>query len=102
MATPLDAPHFDSDVPLRHRPTNALIARWLVATSATLYRLADLRARMTEYRPRRRGRRESDLRKLAGHPDPDVRLLAELASSLADASARLSPSHDDEVEEIPF
>lgn len=102
MATVLDSPHFDSDVPLRHLPTNAVIARWLVATSATLYRLADLRARMSEVRPRRRGQRESDLRKLSAHPDSDVRLLAELASSLADASTRLSPLRDDEVEEIPF
>jgi hypothetical protein len=47
MATPLESPHFDSDVPLRHLPANDMIARWLVCTSATLYRLADLRARVS-------------------------------------------------------
>jgi hypothetical protein len=100
MATPLESPHFDSDVPLRHLPANDMIARWLVCTSATLYRLADLRARVSEPGPRRRGARESELRKLTAHADPDVRLLADLASSLADASLRLTPAQDDE--EIPF
>lgn len=100
MATPLETQLLDST--LRHLPTNAVIARWLVGTSATLYRLADLRARMSEVRPRRRGQRDSDPRKLTAHPDPEVRLLAELASSLADASTRLSPMREDEADEIPF
>lgn len=79
------------------------IAHWLVTTSATLFRLADHRARASvRATKKRRSRADAPLATpLLTHPDPEVRLLAELAGKLGEAAERLAPSPR-EIEEIPF
>jgi hypothetical protein len=79
------------------------IAHWLVSTSATLFRLADHRARASVRAPKKRRSRGGarGAASLLTHPDPEVRLLAELAGKLGEAAEQLAPSPQ-EVDEIPF
>ncbi len=80
----------------RRSPGTRAIAEWLVYTAATLWRLADLLARVSPLRPKRLRRGAAKLGAaelpLLKHPDPDVRLLADLAQRLGDAATSLSPA----------
>lgn len=94
----------------RRSPGKRAIGQWLVHTAATLWRLADLLARVSPLRPKRRRRGDAKLGAaelpLLTHPDPDVRLLAEVAQRLGDAATALSPPEPpDELDpdlDIPF
>jgi hypothetical protein len=94
----------------RRSPGTRAIGRWLVYTAATLWRLSDLLARVSPLRPKRRRRGEAKLGEaelpLLTHPDPDVRLLADLAQRLGDAATVLSPPEpQDDLDpdlDIPF
>jgi hypothetical protein len=79
------------------------IAHWLVTTSATLFRLADHRARASVHATRKRRSRAAApiAMPLLTHPDPEVRLLAELAGKLGEAAEQLAPSPQ-QLDEIPF
>jgi hypothetical protein len=79
------------------------IAHWLVTTSATLFRLADHRARASVWPTKKRRSRDATplAAPLLTHPDPEVRMLAELAGKLGEAAERLAPPSE-ESDEIPF
>lgn len=111
MATLIDftSREIISDVATPHRsPGTRAIGQWLVYASATLWRLADLLARTSPLRPKRRRRGDASMGvaepSLLSHPDRDVRLLADLAQKLGDAATALSPPEpEDELDpEIPF
>ena len=93
-----------SDMPGPQRaPGTRVIAQWLVYVAATLWRVSDMLARTSPNAPH--GRRDA-ASPLSEHPDPDVRLLADLAQRLGDAATALSPPEpQDELDpdlDIPF
>ena len=93
-----------SDMPGPQRaPGTRVIAQWLVYVAATLWRVSDMLARTSPNAPR--GRRHA-ASPLSEHPDPDVRLLADLAQKVGEVATALPPhAIEDELDadlDIPF
>jgi len=85
-----------SDEPGPQRaPGTGLIGQWLVHVAATLWRVADMLERTSPHAPKRRRRGQprsgSGEHPLTKHPDPDVRLLVDLADKVMEVATALSP-----------